>query len=70
MLALERYRKTRCPHCRGDLDVTTDAKNEDRFKAELPVQCFRCLAFARSHDAYRDQPQPHTLLHLVPHEPR
>jgi hypothetical protein len=70
MLALDLYRKGRCQQCGGDLLVTTDAANEERFKAALPLQCFRCVAFARSHEAYTDQPHPHTLIHLVPPEPK
>jgi hypothetical protein len=65
MLALAMYRETRCPGCGGDLNVTTKAEHEERYKAELPLQCFRCVAFSRSNDAYADQPYPGSLIHLV-----
>lgn len=70
MLALRAYRASRCPGCGGDLAVTTAAENEDRFRAELPVQCYRCLEFGRSHEAYREEPHPLSLLHLVPQRPK
>jgi hypothetical protein len=69
MLALDRYRKGRCPHCNGDLDVTADPKNEGAFKHEPSIECFRCKAFAGAHDAYRDQ-DSRALLHLVPLRPK
>lgn len=69
MLALAHYRDSRCPNCNGDLAVTTAPENEDRFKAQLPVTCFRCEAFSRSHKAYQDEPHPTALLHLVAQEP-
>lgn len=69
MLALAQYRALRCPQCGGELAVTTAPENEDRFKAEPPVQCFRCLAFARDHEEYREERHPHTLLHIVPRRP-
>jgi hypothetical protein len=69
MLALKQYRDSRCPHCGGDLAVTTDPKNEDSFRHELPLQCFRCVGFARGREAYRDEPHADTLLHLVQQRP-
>ncbi len=69
MVALGLYRKGRCPGCGGDLAVTTDGKNEDRFLHELPLQCYRCVAFTRAAEAYVDQPRPNTLIHLVPQRP-
>lgn len=69
MLALAMYRATRCPHCGGDLAVTTAPENEERFRAEPPLQCFRCLAFARDHADYSDERHPQTYLHLVPRRP-
>lgn len=69
MLALKLYQGSLCPGCSGDTAVTTAAENEDRFKPELPLQCFRCLGFARSHEAYKDEPHPHTLVHLVSRRP-
>jgi hypothetical protein len=69
MLALRAYRASRCPGCNGDLAVTTAAENEDKFRAEMPVQCYRCVAFGRSQEAYREEPHPLSLLHLVPQRP-
>jgi hypothetical protein len=69
MLALHAYRESRCPGCSGNLAVTTAAANEGKFRAELPVQCFRCESIGQSHDAYRDQPQPMSYLHMVPLTP-
>jgi len=69
MLALAQYRATRCPQCSGDLAVTTAPENEEKFKAEPPMQCFRCLAFSRSHEEYREEKHPLSLLHLVPRRP-
>jgi hypothetical protein len=69
MLALEQYRKGRCPHCTGDLEVTTDPKNEGRFKHEPAIECFRCKGFVGSHDDYKDQ-DSRALLHLVPLSPK
>jgi hypothetical protein len=70
MLALKVYRDGRCPGCGGDLDVTTAAESEDRYRPELPLQCFRCVAFSQSRQAYVEQPHPETLLHLVQQRPR
>lgn len=70
MLALQVYRDGLCPNCSGVLADTTHPDNEGRYKADLPVQCFRCLAVGLSHDAYRDQPQPLSYLHMVPPKPR
>lgn len=69
MLALRLYRETRCPGCGGDLNVTTAGENEDTFKPQLPLQCFRCVAFGQSHEAYRDNPHQGSLIHLVPPRP-
>jgi hypothetical protein len=69
MLALGLYRKGRCPGCGGDLATTTDGKNEDRFRHELPLQCFRCVAFARAGEEDESQPRPNTFVHLVPQRP-
>jgi len=69
MLALAMYRETRCPGCGGDLNVTTQSEHERQYKPELPLQCFRCVAFGRSNDAYADQPYPGSLVHLVPQRP-
>jgi hypothetical protein len=70
MLALDLYRKGRCPGCGGNLAVTTDPKNEDLFRHELPLQCQRCVAFARGAEAYQDQPRPNTFIHMVPLRPK
>lgn len=70
MVALRLYRAGRCRGCGGDLTITTAAENEEQFKPELPLQCFRCVAFAHSHEAYRESPHPHTLIHLVPTTPK
>lgn len=67
MLALQYYRLSRCPGCGGDFEVTTAPENEDRFRAELPIQCYRCVAFSRSHKVYAEEPHSHTLIHQVPH---
>jgi len=70
MVALATHRDSLCPTCNGVLADTTAAENEGKYRAELPLQCFRCLAFGYSYDAYADQPQPGSFLHLVPHKPR
>jgi hypothetical protein len=70
MLALGLHRAGRCPGCGGDLAVTTDPENEDRFRHELPLQCQRCVAFARAGEAYEDQPRPNTFIHRVPQRPK
>lgn len=69
MLALAQYRASRCPRCSGDIAVTADPKNEGRFRHEPPVQCFRCLAFARAEDAAAGEKHAHTLLQIVPRKP-
>lgn len=69
MLAYKRYRDDRCPGCGGDINVTTASENEDRYRHQPPLQCFRCVAFARSHEAFREEPHPLTLIHLVPQRP-
>lgn len=69
MLALREYRRSRCPNCGGNINVTAAPENEDKFRHLPPVQCFRCVGIAQSHEAYRDQPHPQTLLHLVPQRP-
>lgn len=69
MLALRMYREGRCPYCGGDLAQTTAAANEDRYQHELPLECFRCVAFARAHEAYANQPRPQTFIHLVKAKP-
>ena len=65
MLALGLYRRGLCQQCIGSLDETTDPHNEDRYVPIEPVQCYRCVGLARSEEAYRDQPHPHTLIHRV-----
>lgn len=65
MLALKAYRDSRCPSCGGNLAETTKAENEDRYVHDLPLVCHRCVAFARAHETYADQPRPHTLIHRV-----
>lgn len=70
MLALKAYRDTRCPGCSGNLAITTAPENEDKFKAELPLTCFRCVGFGRSRDAHVKQPHPEAVLHLVSPRPQ
>lgn len=70
MLALAAYRRGRCPGCGGDLAETTNPDNEGRYQRDLPVQCFRCLEYARAADAYQDQPHAHTYLHVVRLKPK
>jgi hypothetical protein len=65
MLALYAHRANRCRGCGGDLRVTTAPENEEAFKRELPAQCHRCVALDLSHEAYRDQPHPHSYLHRI-----
>jgi len=69
MLALAIYRDTKCPHCSGFLEETTAPENADRYRHEPALECFRCRAFAQSHDAYEDQ-DSRPLLHRVPLRPR
>lgn len=69
MLALRLYRQGCCPACDGDLEVTTAAENEDKFRPQLPVQCFRCVGFSMSHKAHEDDPHPLSLIHLVSRRP-
>jgi len=70
MLALRLYRANLCPGCGGNLNVTTAPENEERYRHELPLQCFRCVGFAQSHKAAEDQPYPLSLIHLVQQRPR
>lgn len=70
MLALAVHRDSLCPNCSGLLADTTAPENEGKYQAELPIQCFRCLAFGYSYDAYDDHPQPRSLHHIVPLKPR
>lgn len=70
MLALKTYRDLRCPNCGGDLAETTKAENEDRYEHELPYTCHRCVAFARSYEAYASEQRPQTLIHLVSPHPK
>lgn len=65
MLALAVHQKGICPGCGGNLEETTAAENEDRYRHDLPLQCHRCVAFARASDAYKEERYPHTYLHLV-----
>lgn len=67
MLALAEHRDSLCPNCGGLLAETTAAESE--YEAEA-LRCFRCLAFSRNHDVYREDQHPHSLLHLVPQKPR
>lgn len=69
MLALQIYEENRCPGCGGDLNVTTAAEHEDAYRHQLPLECYRCQAFARSHKAQESHPYPHSLIHLVPQRP-
>lgn len=69
MLALAAHRASLCPTCGGVLAETTAPENETRYKAELPIECFRCREFGYSHDAYRDMPQPHSFHHRVAPKP-
>ena len=70
MLALSLHRATRCRGCGGDVRVTTASENEGRFKALLPLECYRCIAGDKSHEAYKDHPYPYALIHQVPPRPR
>lgn len=70
MLALHMYRDSRCPGCGGDLVETTASENEDRYRHQPPLECYRCVAFVRAHDAHADQPHPQALIHLVRTVPR
>jgi hypothetical protein len=70
MLALKLYKDSLCPGCGGDFEVTGAPENEDRFHHLPPLQCFRCVAFGIAHEAYKDDPHPQSLIHLVPPKPR
>lgn len=70
MLALALHEENRCPGCGGDINVTTDPKNEDGYRHQPPLQCFRCVAFSQAHQAYAEQPHPLSLIHLVPARPK
>lgn len=65
MLALAMYRKTRCPHCGGDMVESTDIANDGKYRPLLPLQCHRCVAFSQSHEAYKDAPHLTSLHHRV-----
>jgi NAD-dependent SIR2 family protein deacetylase len=65
MLALAQYRQSRCTHCGGDMDETTDPASEDAYEHLPPIQCHRCVALERARAAYEDQPHPFTFMHLV-----
>lgn len=69
MLALAAYEAERCPHCGGDLRETTDPANADAYRHQPALECYRCRAFAQSHDAYTDQ-DSRSFLHVVPMHPR
>lgn len=69
MLALRLYRARCCPNCGGNLDVTAASENEDRFRHQPPLQCFRCVGFSRSHEEFKDEQHPLSYLHLVPQSP-
>lgn len=69
MLALKVYRDSRCPGCGGDLAITTASENEERFRHQLPLECYRCIAFARSHKQQEGHLYPLSLIHLVPPRP-
>lgn len=70
MIALALWRENRCPFCGGDLALTTDPVNEDVYRHELPIQCYRCVAFARAHEEYDTELYPQSLIHLVPQRPK
>lgn len=69
MLALARYRDGLCPHCGGELDVTSKPEHEERYKPLPPIECHRCVGFARSRDGV-EHPHPEALIHRVPRKPK
>jgi len=62
MLALQLYRNGLCPKCGGPLSVCTDAANEMRFDAGLPIRCHATTARGRAAEAYRDLPGSEALM--------
>lgn len=70
MLALGLHRKTRCRSCGGDVRVTTAAENEGKYRPDLPLECYRCIALDLSQDRYKDHPHRYALIHQVPPRPK
>jgi hypothetical protein len=64
------YEDELCPRCGGNLAETTAPENEDRYVAELPLTCHRCVGFARDHEKYEHEPRPQTLIHRVSPHPK
>jgi len=62
MLALQYYQNGLCPKCGGPLSVCTDAANEMRFDAGLPIRCHATTARGRAAEKYRDQPGSEALM--------
>lgn len=69
MLALQLYEECLCPGCSGNLNETTKTENDDAYRHQPPLECFRCQGFSRSHKAFEDHPYPLSLIHLVPQRP-
>jgi hypothetical protein len=56
MLALHLFRNSLCPKCGGPLAICTDATNEMKYTAGLPIRCHATTARGKAAEAYRDQP--------------
>lgn len=65
MLALLEYRSLIHEACGGYLPETTDAGNENAFKALPAHRCHKCTAIGRSRDSYQESPQSQALLYPI-----
>lgn len=63
MLALGVYEAGLCGRCKHP---TAEAWAEDaEYAHETPIRCHACDAYMRAGEAYRDNPRPQALIHLV-----
>lgn len=65
MLALAKYRESRCPRCDGDLAETTDPANRGRYVPLDAVCCYRCDGLIVAEQRYAKVERPGALLHAV-----
>lgn len=64
-LALHDYESDACPHCGGQLSVTTTREAEERFVPGPPIRCHRCTALAQAAEIHKAKYHPHAVLHTV-----
>lgn len=63
MLALASYRASRCPNCGRDIDECTTS--EGKWQVPPPTRCHASTALSIAQVAYRESPQPESLLWRV-----